>query len=100
MRKAKGEKVLSCEMPKARYDLPVLKSQRQHKEISVVRKPKARKITSAKSEGKESPVVQNAEGKERPVAHKVKEKDGTPPSSKAEGVVINEKQNDMFLQVN
>ena len=44
MRKAEDEKVMSCEMPKARYDLPVLKSRRQPKESPVVRKPKARKV--------------------------------------------------------
>ena len=52
------------------------------------------------TEGKESLVVRNAEGKESPVAREVEGKDGTPPSWKAEGVVINEKRNDMFLQVN
>jgi len=64
--------------------------------------PDARKVLSAKcrrqgkscqrnAEGKESPVEQNAEGKESPTAHKAEGKDGTPPSWKAEGIVINEK---------
>ena len=61
---------MSCEMPKARYDQPVLKSQRHPKE---------------------SPVVQNAKGKKSHVARKAEGNDGTPSSSKAEGVVINEK---------
>ena len=43
--------------------------------------------------------MQNAKGKESPTAHKAKGKDGTPPSWKAEGIVINEKRNDMFLKV-
>ena len=55
--KAEGGKVLSCEMPKARYDQPVLKSRRHPKKSPVMRKaegrevlrremPKARKVLS------------------------------------------------------
>ena len=45
---AEGGKVLSYEMPKARYNLPVLKIRRQLKKSHVVRKPKARKVLSCK----------------------------------------------------
>ena len=43
------------------------------------------------AKGKESPVVRNAEGMEIFVARKAEGNDRTPPSSKAEGIVINEK---------
>ena len=52
MRKAEGEKALLCGKPKARHDLPVLKSRRQPKESHVAQN----------AEGPESPVARNAEG--------------------------------------
>ena len=64
MRKAEGRKVMSYEMPKARYDLPVLKSRRHPKKSPVVRN----------AEGKESPVVRNAEGKESPAMRNAESK--------------------------
>jgi len=48
----------------------------------------------------ESLIVRNAEGKECPVARKAEGKDGATPNQKSECfvIVINVKQNDMFLQ--
>ena len=65
MRKAEGGKVMSFEMPKARYDLPMLKSQRYPKESRVIEN----------AEGKESPVVRNAIGKESHVVRNAKGKE-------------------------
>ena len=69
-----------------------------------------RKSYRAKAEGREvllcvmpkaeSPTVRNAEGKECPVTRKAEGKDGATPNRKSECfvIVINVKQNDMFLQ--